>query len=110
MLFNGGIFLNIENKQKVLIPVSSLKNYNFDAIFFNKDYTLYSKNRDENIEFFCNENDKSCNIYEDYLLLPIGNFLKSDGKPYEKYIEKHKIQEKTVQDCPKMGQDNTKKI
>jgi deoxyribodipyrimidine photo-lyase len=62
-----------------------LKKYNFDAIFFNKDYTLYAKNRDDNIEFFCNENDKKCIMYEDYLLLPIGNFLKSDGKPYEKY-------------------------
>jgi deoxyribodipyrimidine photo-lyase len=62
-----------------------LKKYNFDAIFFNKDYTLYAKNRDDNIEFFCNENNKKCIMYEDYLLLPIGNFLKSDGKPYEKY-------------------------
>ena len=62
-----------------------LKNYNFDAIFFNKDYTVYSRNRDESIELFCNKNNKSCNIYEDYLLLPIGNFLKKDGTPYEKY-------------------------
>ena len=30
MLFPGGIFLNIKNKQKVLIPISSLENYVFD--------------------------------------------------------------------------------
>jgi deoxyribodipyrimidine photo-lyase len=62
-----------------------LKNYNFDSIFFNKDYTVYSKNRDEKIVFFCKDNNKNCNIYEDYLLLPISNYLKDDGKPYEKY-------------------------
>jgi len=32
MIFNGGIFLNIKNKQKVLIPVSCLKNYSYDAV------------------------------------------------------------------------------
>ena len=31
MIFNGGIFLNIKNKQKVLIPVSTLKNYSYDT-------------------------------------------------------------------------------
>ena len=30
MVFGGGIFLNIKNKQKVLIAQSSLKNYVFD--------------------------------------------------------------------------------
>jgi DNA-directed RNA polymerase subunit E'/Rpb7 len=31
MIFSGGLFINIKNKIKVLIPVSSLTNYKFDA-------------------------------------------------------------------------------
>ena len=30
MIFNGGIFLNIKNKQKILIPLMSLTKYTFD--------------------------------------------------------------------------------
>ena len=39
MLFPGGIFLNIKNKQKVLIPISTLKNYVYDPAnkIFNKN-------------------------------------------------------------------------
>ena len=81
--YNSQIHYYYGDNIKVLNEI--LKNYNFDAIFFNKDYTLYAKNRDESIELFCNKNNKSCNIYEDYLLLPMGNFLKKDGTPYEKY-------------------------
>ena len=31
MIFNGGVFLNVKNKQKILIPVTSLKEYTFNA-------------------------------------------------------------------------------
>jgi len=94
--YNSQIHYYYGDNIKILNEI--LKNYNFDAIFFNKDYTLYAKNRDQNIEFFCNENNKSCNIYEDYLLLPIGNFLKIDGKPYEKYTPfKNNAKKKKVQ-------------
>ena len=72
MLFNGGIFLNIENKQKVLIPVSSLKNYNFDApkkIFENGDKKI-SVDDEINVEITGTKYSKqsfSCfgNIIED---------------------------------------------
>ena len=30
MIFNGGIFLNVKNKQKILIPLTNLKAYVFD--------------------------------------------------------------------------------
>ena len=32
MIFAGGIFLNIKNKQKILIPTASLSNYTFDPV------------------------------------------------------------------------------
>ena len=94
--YNSQIHYYYDDNIKTLNEI--LKNYNFDAIFFNKDYTLYAKSRDEDIESFCNKNNKSYNIYEDYLLLPIGNFLKNDGKPYEKYTPfKNNAKTKKVQ-------------
>lgn len=58
---------------------------NFDNIYFNMDYTPYAKKRDEKIQTFCKENNKECFVYEDYLLMNIGTYLKKDGTPYEKY-------------------------
>jgi deoxyribodipyrimidine photo-lyase len=81
--YNSQIHYYYGDNIKILDEI--LKNFDFDAIFFNKDYTIYAQNRDKSIEIFCNENDKSCNMYEDYLLSNIGTYLKNDGKPYEKY-------------------------
>lgn len=42
MVFVGGIFLNIKNKIKVLIPITSMKDYKFDQTnkIFKKDKTV----------------------------------------------------------------------
>ena len=45
-----------------------LKEYKYDAIHFNIDYTNYAKKRDNGIKNFCEENDIECNMHEDYLL------------------------------------------
>lgn len=42
MIFSGGIFVNIKNKQKVLIPVSALNEYKFD-----QSTKSFKKNKDE---------------------------------------------------------------
>lgn len=60
-------------------------NYEYDAIYFNIDYTPYARKRDEEIIDYCNKNSILCNTYEDYLLFPIGTLLKNNDTPYEKY-------------------------
>jgi deoxyribodipyrimidine photolyase len=62
-----------------------LKEYKYNAIFFNKDYTPYAQKRDKEIFDFCQENNIEYQSIEDYLLMPIGTFLKDDGKEYQKY-------------------------
>ena len=59
--------------------------YKYDSIYFNKDYTVYSKKRDEEIEKYCIKNNIKYNTSEDYLLSNIGTFLKKDGTPYQKF-------------------------
>ena len=70
---------NVEILKKIL------KDHDFDNIYFNMDYTPYAIERDNEIKDFCKEHNKQCSVYEDYLLAPIGTYLKKDGTPYEKY-------------------------
>ena len=47
MIFSGGLFINIKNKIKVLIPMSSLTNYKFDTVtksFIKNDKTVVKEN------------------------------------------------------------------
>ena len=62
-----------------------LKEYKYNSIYFNIDYTPYAVKRDDIIKDFCEKNGIEYNVYEDYLLFHIGTLLKSDGKAYEKY-------------------------
>jgi len=59
------------------------KVYPFHSIYFNQDYTLYSQMRDNEIKQW-NSNVSVFSI-EDYLLKPIGTFLKKDKTPYKVY-------------------------
>ena len=49
MIFSGGLFINIKNKIKLLIPISSLKNYKFEQSTktFVKDDKTVIKEHDE---------------------------------------------------------------
>ena len=61
------------------------KIYDFDSIYFNMDYTPYAINRDNSIKDFCLENKIQCIMCQDYLLMPIGTFLKENKEVYQKY-------------------------
>lgn len=80
---NGQIHYFYGNNIEILNQI--LENIEFDSIFFNMDYTLYAKKRDLEIQEFCLTNNKKYQPIEDYLLLPMGSYLKKDGKPYEVY-------------------------
>lgn len=56
-----------------------------NCVIFNKDYTPYARKRDYDIKKLCASTKIDCIIKEDYLLSPIGTFLKDDGNPYTIY-------------------------
>ena len=58
---------------------------NVKNIVFNIDYTPYAKKRTSKVEKLCKDNNIDLIVQEDYLLAPIGSFLKSDGDPYTIY-------------------------
>jgi deoxyribodipyrimidine photo-lyase len=64
-----------------------LKTLDIKTLAFNLDYTPYARRRDESILDYCLENKIQCITAEDYLLAPMGTFLKSDKDktPYVVY-------------------------
>ncbi len=61
------------------------KDFNYNAIFFNEDYTPFAKARHNLIQEFCNKNDVEVFTEQDYLLKPMGTLCKADGTPFEVY-------------------------
>jgi deoxyribodipyrimidine photo-lyase len=53
-----------------------------DAVCVNKDYTPFSKTRDEQIELVCKKHNVNFYSFDDALINPPGAVLKDDGKPY----------------------------
>jgi deoxyribodipyrimidine photo-lyase len=79
-----GLLMLQEDNVKALKELK--KEYDFNAIYTNRDYTPYAIDRDEEIRKYCeSENIEFHNEFEDYLLAPMNTFLKGDGKPYTKY-------------------------
>lgn len=55
---------------------------NVDSVVVNRDYTPYSIQRDDKIKSLCRARDVAFYSFDDALLQPPENTLKSDGKPY----------------------------
>jgi len=81
--YNSQIHYYYGDNIKILKEI--YEEYKYDSIYFNKDYTVYAKKRDEEIEKYCIKNNIKYNTSEDYLLSNVGLFLKKDGTPYQKY-------------------------
>jgi deoxyribodipyrimidine photo-lyase len=56
-----------------------------DAVYFNKDYTPFSRKRDAAIEASCKRHNVACHQHFDALLCDPETFGKQDGKPYTVY-------------------------
>ena len=67
-----------------------IKELDIDAVFFNKDYTPFSRKRDASIEALCGELEVPCRIFSDALLREPSSFGKDDGKPYTVYTPFYK--------------------
>lgn len=62
-----------------------IKNIDIDAIYCNRDYTPYSKERDQKIQKVCEHNKIIFNQCEDSLLYPVGSIKNSSGEIYSKF-------------------------
>jgi deoxyribodipyrimidine photo-lyase len=62
-----------------------IKELSIDAVFFNMDYTPFSRKRDAQIFETCKKLNVHCAHYSDALLVEPSEFGKDDGKPYTVY-------------------------
>lgn len=60
-----------------------LESKNIDSVYVNRDYTLYSKKRDNKMEKVCKKNKVIFNSYDDSLLLPLHSVLTGSGTVYK---------------------------
>ncbi len=58
---------------------------NIDAIYVNRDYSPYSKLRDEKIQKICNNNKINFHSFEDILLHPVGSIRTNNNNIYVKF-------------------------
>ncbi|MBA3237104.1 MAG: deoxyribodipyrimidine photo-lyase [Parachlamydiaceae bacterium] len=77
---NGRLFLFYGKVETII--TDCIKNLGVDAIIVNRDYTPYSINRDQKLTATCEALNASFHSFEDALLHPPEETLKSDGKPY----------------------------
>jgi deoxyribodipyrimidine photo-lyase len=61
------------------------KEYLLNAIYTNRDYEPYAKERDGRVEEWANKKDINFHTFKDQVILEAGEVLKDDGDPYVVY-------------------------
>ncbi len=88
-----------EYKSKLLVkyntPIQAWKElveeYNIQAVFTNKDYEIYAKERDARIGDFLSENNISFNSFKDHVIFDESEVMKKDGLPYTVFTPYSKV-------------------
>jgi deoxyribodipyrimidine photo-lyase len=77
--------LYFEYGEQIDIIKKICSKHTVSKIGFNLDYTPYARRRDEDLIDFCLRKKIEVITAEDYLLAPMGTFVKKDGNPYLVY-------------------------
>lgn len=62
-----------------------LKEYNISAVYTNRDYEPYAKERDEKIAGLLKESDVAFHTFKDHVIFEKDEIVKDDGTPYVVY-------------------------
>jgi deoxyribodipyrimidine photo-lyase len=76
------IILNGEHKKCIANAINTL---NINCVFFNKDYSPYAVQRDNEIIEYCNRHEINCVPQSDYYLYEPGTVLNGSGGYYKKF-------------------------
>ncbi len=80
----GGRLLVLHGAHEAVVE-KLIRELSIDAVFFNRDYTPFSRARDEAIANTCKRLNIACNTFGDALLVEPETFAKDDGRPYTVY-------------------------
>ena len=79
----GGLYMFQGDTTQVLDRLVEMDGDGVDAVFFNKDYSVYAEKRDAAVYAWCKKRGVTCNgTYEDYDLVNADEGLLADGRPY----------------------------
>lgn len=82
-------------------------NLKIDRVIVNRDYTPYSQARDDKIEKVCKKRKITFSSFDDVLLHPPEDTLKSDGKPYSIFTPYYRAASMLPVELPeKISQNN----
>lgn len=76
----GRLYFFIGDPQKIITDL--LRTHPINAVFINRDYTPFSRERDDNIQLICKAKGIDFYSYADTLLHEPEEVLKPNGKPY----------------------------
>jgi deoxyribodipyrimidine photo-lyase len=62
-----------------------IHDFDIHGVFFNDDYEVYARERDDHIEATLRNHGILVHRYHDQIIFPPGKILKDDGKPYTVY-------------------------
>lgn len=80
----GNLMLFYENTTAAV--KKTIEKLHIDGVFFNKDYSPYALDRDEELFDLCKKKDIVCKDFEDYYLYEPGKIISAgSGKAYKKY-------------------------
>lgn len=95
----GNLYLFQGKPDKVVEQL--IKELAIDSVVVNRDYTPYSVRRDQEIHAVCQRLEVSFYSFDDALLHPPEQTLKSDGKPYTVFTPFYRNACKLIVDTPK---------
>jgi deoxyribodipyrimidine photo-lyase len=81
---HGGELMTFYGNQQTILK-KLVKNNDINGVYFNKDYTPYSVDRDEKTMKICESNHINCEMFSDYYLYEPGTITTGGGGAYKKY-------------------------
>ena len=80
----GGCLL-VTNGETIATLKKIIQEHSIDAVFWDRDYTPFSRKRDADMITLCKELGVATHDYHDLLLVDPSTFAKADGAPYTVY-------------------------
>ncbi|HKK09810.1 MAG TPA: deoxyribodipyrimidine photo-lyase [Bacteroidales bacterium] len=92
----SSLLIKYNTPQKVFEELTN--DYHIEAIYANRDYEPYGRERDEKVKNLLSEKEIDFHTYKDHVLMETNQVLKKDGTPYTVFSPYGKMWRKVITD------------